>query len=99
MSGVCQTPLLEKWSPTEVATWGWSRSRNQWATSMKCTIRSVNRPPPKSQNQRQFRKRYSSNGCPSALPRKAFQSTLRGSMFSGFLRTRSVLRFQVRWTL
>ena len=42
---------------------GWSRSRNQWATSTQWTIRSVKMPPPKSQNQRQLRKRYSSNGC------------------------------------
>ena len=48
--------------PIVVAVAGWSRSRNQWATSMKCTIKSVRIPPPKSQNQRQLRKRYSSNG-------------------------------------
>ena len=39
-------------------------------------------PPPKSQNQRQLRKRYSSNGWSLAVPRNGFQSTVFGSMFS-----------------
>ena len=38
------------------------------------TIRSVKMPPPKSQNQRQFRKRYSSKGWSGAVPKNVFQS-------------------------
>ena len=100
MSGVCQRSPLAKWLPIAVALSGWSRSSSQWATSIQCTIKSVRIPPPKSQNQRQLRNRYSSNGWSGALPRKSFQATWFGSTL-GRPALKPVVppRFQLRWTL
>ena len=73
---------------------------NQWATSIQWTIKSVRSPPPKSQNHRQLRNRYSSNGWSGALPRKSFQATWRGSTPMGVRWNREVPpRFQLRWIL
>ena len=97
MSGVCQTSLLAKCSPKAVAFSGRSSPRSHWPTSIQWTIRSVSMPPPKSQNHRQFRNRYSSNGWSGADPRKSRQATWPGSTRCGPRAKRSpVFRFQLR---
>ena len=56
-SGVSRPSWLKKRPPADDAEVGWSRSRNQWTTSMKWVARSVVCPPAESQKFRQARKR------------------------------------------
>ena len=58
--GICTPGFIV--AAKAVAFSGRSSPRSHWPTSIQWTIRSVRSPPPKSQNHRQFRNRYSSNG-------------------------------------